>query len=239
MKTAVITGASSGIGLAVALKLKKEGYNVVGSYLNGKEIATKIEKEHGISYLKCDVSDEASVSALFDFAKKTYGRVDVVIANAGICLEQKPLIDVGANEIERIISINLKGAIITNKQAVLSMLISGGKIINVSSIFGLKGGSCEVVYSATKAGVIGLTKSLAEELDSSDIEVCCVCPGLIDTPMNDHLTYEDKLEFVKECGLNKIPTADDVSEEIYKILSSCDRLNGKIIPLFAGEIKSI
>lgn len=233
MKTVIITGASSGIGLKTAIKFKSEGYNVVGSYLKNQTTAQKVEKEYGIPFLRCDVTREDDVDALFRFAEKRYGKVSLVIANAGVCLKQKPLIDVTAEEVERVISTNLKGAIYTNKRAVLSMLNSGGKIINVSSIFGLSGGSCEVVYSSTKAGVIGLTKSLADELSSSNIEVCAVAFGLVDTPMNAHLSNEDKLEFVKGCNLTKIPSAINASEELYKIATEKENLNGKIISVFA------
>ena len=236
MKTVVITGASSGIGLAIALKLKSEGYNVVGSYLSNKVCDIQTQQKYDITFVKCNVNNYEDVCALFDFAEKKYGKVDFAISNAGVCLEQKPLIDVSVEELERVISVNLKGAIFTNKRAVLSMLNNGGKIINVSSIFGLEGGSCEVVYSSTKAGVVGLTKSLADELSNSNIEVCCICPGLIDTPMNAHLSNEDKFEFVKSCGLDKVPSASDVANAVYNILSINGSVNGKIFPLFAGEI---
>ncbi len=235
MKTAVITGASSGIGYAIAVKLKNQGYNVVGSYLSNEDSARRIEKEYDVPFIKCDVSDYKDVCALFTLAETKYGKVDFVIANAGIALPQKLLIDVSLEELERVVSVNLKGSLLTNKRAVLSMLNGGGKIVNVSSVFGLDGGSCEVVYSSTKAGIIGLTKSLADELSSSNIEVCCVCPGLIDTPMNAHLSSEDKLEFVRSCGLDKVPTANDVADVICNLLTQNESLSGKIIPIFASK----
>ena len=111
------------------------------------------------------------------------------------------------------------------------MLSLGGKIINVSSIFGLTGGSCEAVYTSTKSAIIGLTRALSLELTSSNIEVCAILPGLIDTPMNSRLSLEDKLEFVKEYGLNEVPKADYVADEIYKIIKSTESVNGKIFEL--------
>ena len=156
----------------------------------------------------------------------------MVIANAGICLKQKLLIDTKQEEIESVITTNLKGTILTNKHAVLSMLSSGGRIINVSSIFGLGGGSCEVAYSSSKAGVIGLTKSLSQELSSSNVEVCAVAFGLVDTPMNSHFSTEDKLEFIKDCNLEKVPSASDASLELYQIAKSDESINGKIFSVF-------
>ena len=234
MKTAIITGASSGTGLATAIKLKSEGYNVVGSYLTSEETAKAVELKYGIPFIKCDVSSESGVEALFSYAEKRFGKVTLVIANAGVALKQSPLLDVSEEDIDRVISTNLKGAILTNKRAVLSMLNGGGRIVNISSIFGLLGGSCEGPYSETKAGVIGLTKALAEETSSSNIEVLAVALGLVDTPMNAHLSQEDKLDFCKECNLDKIPSASATANELYKIISSSENLNGQIITVFAG-----
>ena len=232
MKTAIITGASSGIGYATAIKLKSEGYNVVGSYLTNEESAKRLEKDYGIPCIKCDVSVESDVNALFDYAEKRYSKPTLVIANAGVALPQKLLIDVGAEDIKRVVNVNLIGTLFTNKRAVLSMLENGGRIINVSSIFALEGGSCEVAYSATKAGILGITEALSKELCSSQIEVLSLVLGLIDTPMNAHLSQSDKIEFVNSCGLNTVPTASDVASEIYKIVADESNLNGKIINVF-------
>ncbi len=232
MKTIIITGASSGIGKATAIKLKKMGFNVVGTYLTNKNSATEIEEKYGVKFIKCDVSDCNDVNNLFEFALKTYGKIDGVIANAGVATQQKLLIDLSCEEIEKVVSINVKGTIYTNKKALSVMLSDGGKIINVSSVFGLRGGSCEAVYSSTKSAVLGLTRAIAEEMQNSSVEICAIAPGLIDTPMNSHLSKEDKLEFVNACGLDKVPTADDVADEIYKILVSKGGVNGKVFTLF-------
>ena len=231
MKTVIITGASSGIGLSTAIKLKKQGFNVVGTYLKSESVAIETENKYGVKFIKCDVSDYKSVENLFDFAIKTYNKIDVVIANAGVALEQKLLIDASVLEIQSVIETNCLGAIYTDKLAVQNMLSLGGKIINVSSIFGLTGGSCEAVYTSTKSAIIGLTRALSLELTSSNIEVCAILPGLIDTPMNSRLSLEDKLEFVTEYGLNEVPKADYVADEIYKIIKSTESVNGKIFEL--------
>ena len=231
MATVIITGASRGIGRETAIKLKKEGFLVVGTYNCSKESAEMMQTEYGIPMLKCDVSKESDVKELFATVKREYGKVSAVISNAGVSLIQKPFIDVSVDEIDYILSVNLKGTMLVNKYAVEAMLGGGGKIINVSSVFGLEGGSCEVLYSATKSGVIGLTRSLSEELEESDISVCAVAFGLVDTDMNSHLSQRDKIEFIKSCGLEKIPTAIDAGEELFKILVS-DKINGKIFKIF-------
>ncbi len=231
MATVIITGASSGIGEATALKLKSEGYNVVGTFNHSVTRAKFLTENHGIDMVKCDVSLETDVENLFSFAEKKYGKITAVISNAGVASVQKPFIDVKNSEIDEVISVNLKGTMLVDKRAVLSMLNGGGKIINVSSVFGIEGGSCEVLYSATKTAVLGLTRALAEELTSSDISVCAVALGLIDTPMNSHLTEQDKLDFVKEYGLSFIPTASQVADEIFKILKA-DEINGKVFKIF-------
>ncbi len=234
MSVIIVTGASSGIGRETAITLKNKGYNVVGTYLNSEGSAKMIESEYNIPFIRCDVSREVDVENLFKTVKEKYGKISAAISNAGVALKQKPFIDVSDSEMDKLISINLKGSMLVNKFAVLSMLDGGGKIINVSSVFGLKGGACEVLYSAVKAGVIGLTRSLADELSFSDISVCAVAPGLVDTEMNAHLSQEDKEGFLNDCNLKEIATPLMVAEEIYKILVSND-INGKIYPLFTGD----
>ncbi len=231
MATVIITGASSGIGEATALELKKQGCQVVGTFNHSVERADFLAKNFGIDMVKCDVSSESQVEDLFLYAEKKYGKVTAVISNAGVAITQKPIIDVSVSEIDSAISVNLKGTLLVNKRAVLSMLNGGGKIINISSVFGLEGGSCEVVYSATKSGVLGLTRALSEELSSSEISVCAVALGLIDTPMNSHLSQEDKLSFVKEYGLTKVPSSEQVAREILSILKLED-INGKVFKIF-------
>ena len=235
MKTVIITGARSGIGKATAIKLKKMGFNVVGSYFSGLSSAKEIENKYDIKFIECNVSNYDSVENLFEFAKRTYGKIDVVIANAGVALTQGLLIDQSAKDIAKVVETNFLGSAYTNKLAVSSMLNNGGKIINVSSIFGLVGGSCEAIYSATKSAVIGLTRALSEELESSSVEVCAIAPGLIDTKMNSHLSLQDKLSFLKECGLETLPIADDVADEIYKIISTSESVNGRVFKLFTGK----
>ena len=231
MKTCIITGASRGIGKSLAITLKNKGYNVVGTYVNSQEIAKEITSEYGIDFHKCDVANDGDVCNLFSYVQARYGGVDLVISNAGIALSQKPFFDVALSDIEKVINVNLVGTMLVNKCAINAMLPRGGTIVNVSSIFGVTGGSCEAVYSASKSGVIGFTKSIAQELEDSKIKVCALTLGLIDTDMNSHLTESEKLEFVLECGLKSVPTAQDVADGVCEILQSGIK-NGEIYSLF-------
>ena len=232
-KTVLITGATRGIGLALAKKFKSEGYNVVSTCVSSINSIEELKKQN-IDIIKADVSSFNEMNGVFEYAKNKYGKIDVVINNAGIALNQKFILDVTEDEFDRIINVNLKGVFNVTKLAVNEMLSSGGVIINVSSIFALKGGSCEAVYSASKGGALAFTRAVAEELETSNISVCSVILGLIDTDMNKHLTDEEKLEFVIESGLKKIPTASVVASKIFNI-SQKENLKGKNYKIFTGK----
>lgn len=232
MSAIIVTGASSGIGKETAICLKKSGYTVVGTYNASEQSANLIKKEHGIPFFRCDVSCESDLVSLFNAVKKNYGSITAVVANAGVALCQKPLVDVCESEIDKVLSVNLKGTLLTNKTAVNFMLSNGGKIINVSSIFGLEGGSCEAVYSASKAGIIGLTKALADELSSSNISVCCVCPAFVETAMTAHLSESDKQGFLDLYGVDRVYSAQEIGGEICKLIITEEALNGKIFTLY-------
>lgn len=232
MSAIIITGASSGIGKQTAICLKKSGFTVVGTYNNNEKSALAIEREYGIPFIKCDVTLAGDIEFLFKNVKKNYGIITAVVANAGVAIKQKPLIDVTEAEIDKVLSVNLKGTLLTNKTAVNYMLSSGGKIINVSSIFGLTGGSCEAVYSATKAGIIGLTKALADELSNSNVSVCCVLPSFVETAMTAHLSDEDKQDFVLSYCIDKIYSAEEIAVKICDVITAEEPVNGKIITLY-------
>ncbi len=236
MKTVIITGASRGIGRAVAIKLKQNNYNVIGTYLNSKEQALILKENYGIDMQPLNVADFDSVQAFFDYVTQKYGSIDVVINNAGISKPQKFILDVSNAEFDEIVSVNFKGTFNVLKNAVDKMLNLGGKIINVSSIYTLSGGSCEAVYTATKYAVNGLSKAVSEEVANSNLQVLTVILGLIDTDMNKHLTMDEKLEFIKEIGLSEIPTASDVADRLYDIISTQTNQNGKEIKVFTGNL---
>lgn len=232
-KTVIITGASRGIGLELAKKFKNNGYNVVGTYLNSKLEALKLTKLN-IDMICADVSCYEEMQSVYSYAIKKYKRVDLVINNAGIALPQKFILDVTDNEFNSVLNVNLKGVFNSTKLAVNHMLSNGGKIINISSILALKGGSCEAVYSASKAGVLAFSRAVAEELESSSVLVCAVVLGLIDTDMNGHLSNEEKLEFVKSFELKKIASPNMVASKIFKIAKNIGD-NGKVYKIFAGK----
>lgn len=239
MKNVIITGASQGIGRALAIKFSNKGYNVIAVYNNSKNEAEKLSEYKNVDIFKADVSSSAQVESLFNYAIKKYGNIDLLINNAGVSLKQKPLLDVSESEFDGIFNVNVKGVFLCSKNAVNNMLNKGGKIINVSSIFGVLGGSCEVVYSSSKSAVIGFTRALSEELELSNIAVCSVILGLVDTNMNAHLTNQEKLDFVKECGLIKVPTPAEVADKIYQISNlKNEEINGKNFNVFTGNLPS-
>lgn len=237
MKTVIITGASQGIGYALATLFSQNGYRVLAVYNNSKNNALTLLNYKNVDIFKCDVTKKVEVDALFNYALKNYGKIDLLINNAGIALKQKPLLDVSELEFDSVFNVNVKGVFLCSQNAVNAMLNEGGKIVNVSSIFGVTGGSCEVAYSASKSAVIGFSRALAEELSYSKIAVCTVILGLVDTNMNAHLSNEEKLEFIKECGLSKIPTKEEVALKIYEICSKQNKdLNGKNFSVYTGNL---
>lgn len=236
MKTVIITGASRGIGRETAIKFKQNNYNVLGTYLNSKAEALSLKEEYGIDMQCLNVTDSDSVKDFFDYAVKTYGNIDAVINNAGISKKQKFILDVTDSEFDEIMSTNVKGVFNVTKNAVDKMLYSGGKIVNISSIYTLSGGSCESVYTASKYAVNGLTKAVSEEVASSNLQVFTAILGLIDTDMNSHLSLDEKLEFIKEIGLSEIPTAKDVSGKLFDIITANENQNGKEFKIFTGNL---
>ena len=219
MKTVLITGASRGIGRETALIFSRLGYNVIINYNKSKEKAYDLKKiitdEYGEAFaLKADVSKKAEVDDMMDEIKNRFGGVDVLINNAAVA-EQKMFCDITEYDWDRIFDINVKGCY-NCIQAILPHMVheKWGRIINISSIWGITGASCEVHYSASKAAVIGLTKALAKELGPSGITVNCVAPGVIDTDMNSALTEDIIKELKEETPLGKIGSPSDIAEMI-------------------------
>ena len=199
-KSAFITGASGGIGSAAAYRLALDGFSLACCYNSDREgidaLASKLDSI-GADYevYRLDVSDTEMTEKVFKEAAERFGGFRVLLNCAGIAL-QKLFTDTSPEEFDRLCAVNLKGIYNTCRAAVPDMIrAKSGKIINISSMWGEYGASCEVVYSATKAGVTGLTKALARELAPSNIQVNCISPGAIDTKMNDNLTPEEKADF--------------------------------------------
>ncbi|MBO7368791.1 MAG: SDR family NAD(P)-dependent oxidoreductase [Clostridia bacterium] len=219
MRTAFITGGSGGIGSAIVKKLKKCGYNVVIGYFSNEEAAFSLAKEVGAEAAWINVTDTDSVKRAFDFARKKFGRIGVLVNCAGIALKQAVITDVKEKDFDRVFLTNVKGVFNCCKEVVSDMLYLGyGDIINVSSVWGEDGASCEVVYSASKGAVNSFTVSLAKELEFSDIKVNAVAPSFVKTRMNEHLTKEDEERFLFDYGLSALTTSEEVADEVIRLI---------------------
>ena len=193
MKTALVTGGTKGIGKAVALAFLQQGYEVVINYNSNEETALATQEEFNIQgycpiLLRADVSDELQVKAMFREFFGIYDRLDVLVNNAGISLI-RVIQDTTPADWDNIFGVNVKGVYHCCRAVADKMIgCGGGSIINIASIWGEVGASCEAAYSASKGAVIAFTKALAKELAPSKVRVNCVSPGVIDTGMNSHLT---------------------------------------------------
>lgn len=241
-KTALITGATRGIGNEIAKTFAMDGYNVVINYLNSEEVAENLcrqlyEKGYNAMKVKADVSNREEVDMMIKAIHNKFGDVDVLVNNAGIA-QQKLFTEISDLDWDRIFDVNVKG-VFNCSQLVLPKMIQNkrGKIINISSMWGLTGASCEVHYSASKAAVIGLTKALAKEVGPSNIQVNCVAPGVINTDMNSDLDERD-IEAIKEqTPLGKIGSAEDIAETVLFLASDkANFITGQIISPNGGMV---
>lgn len=241
-KTVIVTGASKGIGAATAILFAQKGYNVVINYNESYESANLLARslsENGFSVTtqKANVANRLEAELLIKETLYKFGRIDVLVNNAGVAFEGL-ISQTDEVEYDRIMDINLKGVFNCSK-AVTQVMVNqqSGKIINVSSMWGETGASYEVAYSASKAGVIGLTKALAKELAPSGITVNAVTPGLIETSMNKNISVEDLNAFVESIPLGRMGTADDVAQAIYFLASeNADYITGQILGVNGGYV---
>ena len=209
MNTILITGGVRGIGKSIALAFLKKGYHVCAVYSKDEQSA-KEEEAIGVETFLADLSKEDEVVALF----KQVGKVDVLVNNAGVSLI-KQIQDVSYAEYQRVMDVNVGGAFLCAREAAKGMIDrQSGLIVNISSVWGEVGGSCESVYSASKAAVLGFTKALAKELGWSKVRVNSVSPGVIDTPMNSHFTAEEMSLLRDEIPMGRIGTGDDVANAV-------------------------
>lgn len=235
MPIAVVTGGSRGIGAEIVKVLAKNNFNVVLNYCNSEKEAIFLEKSfpNNVVTFKANLSEYKDVEQLVNFTIKKYNRIDLLVNNAGIDLI-KP-IDITSNEdFEEIMKTNLFSAFYTSREfSKLMISQKSGLIINISSIWGLIGASCEVAYSVSKAGLDGLTKSLAKELGPSNIRVNSIAPGIINTDMNKNLSEKEKKYIIDEIPLGRIGSVSDVANTVIHLYDS-PYITGQIIQVNGG-----
>ncbi len=237
-KTVLITGSSRGIGAAIAELFYKNGYNVAINYNNSEKEAVELfERLPGSLLLKGDVSVQEDAEKMVEKTVSHFGSIDVLVNNAGIS-SFNLLCDITLNEWEKLFSVNVTGTFLMSKYAAKHMIRQHhGKIINISSIWGISGASCESCYSASKGAVIAFTKALAKELGPSGISVNCIAPGFIDTDMNKNISPEDTQAFANETALGRIGTPLEVAKAALFLASeNADFITGQILGVDGGAI---
>jgi len=239
-KVVIVTGGSRGIGKDISITLAKTGYNVILNYNKSEKEAKNIKQEllnEGIEIdiFKADVTKRNEVKELIKYTIDKYKKIDVLINNAGIS-QSKLFTDITDEDWNNMIQTNLTSAFYTSQETVANMINNkSGCIINISSIWGLVGASCEVHYSVAKAGLDAMTKSLAKELGLSNIRVNSIAPGIINTDMNKNLTNEELAEIINEIPLNKIGYPQSITNCV-KWLIEDDYTTGQIISINGGWV---
>lgn len=241
-KNALVTGASRGIGKEIALELSKHGVNVAISYINNKEKAQEVVdgiKKNGINgmAIKADISKEEDVANMVEIINAEWGPIDILVNNAGITKDNL-LIRMKTEEWDDVIGTNLKGTYLCTKYVVRGMMKKRyGKIINIASVVGITGNFGQGNYSASKAGVIGFTKSIAKELASRGINVNAVAPGFIETDMTEILKKDIKDSLVKSIPMGRIGTPKDIANIVVFLASEkSDYITGEIINVDGGMV---
>ncbi len=237
-KIILVTGGSNGIGADIVQTLAEDGNHVILNYNKSEQEAKKIqsnlkEKNIIIDIYKADVSNHIEVTKMINFCINKYHKIDVLINNAGIS-QTKLFTDITDIDWNTMIQTNLTSAFYTIKDSLPSMIHNkSGLIINISSIWGQIGASCEVHYSVSKAGLDAMTKSLAKELGPSNIRVNSIAPGIIDTKMNEHLSSEELEEIRQEIPLEKIGNPHSISKCIQWLIND-DYTTGQVIAINGG-----
>lgn len=238
MKTVVITGSSRGIGAATAKLFAENGFNVCVNYFHSEKAAKELTASLPSAVaVKADISKKADAVALIEAATETFGHVDVLVNNAGIALPPQLVTDVSDADYDRVFDINMKG-VHNTVSAVLPQMVSrkSGNIVNISSLWGVVGGSCETVYTASKAAVIGYTKALAKELGPSGIRVNCVAPGFIRTEMNARFSEEEIASFAEETPLCRVGDPQDVAKAVFFLATDMsDFITGQTLCVDGGR----
>lgn len=241
-QTAVITGASRGIGRAIALRLGQAGYTIAINYLDNHQKAQSLADELAALGVKAklfpaDITDRAAVDKMFRDINVHFGPVSLLVNNAGFA-QQKLFCDLTDDDWRKMFAVHVDGMFNCTQCALKDMLhYKQGHIINISSMWGQSGASCEVHYSAAKAAMIGFTKALAKELGPSNIRVNCIAPGVIATEMNQHLDAETLATLADDTPLGKIGQPDDIAQMVAFLVGDGGRfITGQIFGINGGLI---
>ncbi len=240
-KTVLVTGASRGIGKAIAIKFAKKNYNVVINCVSSESRLLQTKKEIESYQVSClafkgDMGDMGQCEALFEQIRKQFGTLDVLVNNAGISYIGL-LQDMTSEDWDRVVRTNLTSVFNLSKLAIPGMVAQRyGKIINISSVWGNVGASCEVAYSATKGGINAFTKALAKELAPSNIQVNAVACGAIDTEMNQFLEEDELIALVDQIPTGRLGQAEEVADLVYHLGYKNAYLTGQVIGLDGGWI---
>lgn len=238
-RVALVTGGSRGIGRVICTELAKSGYDVVTCYSHGKEAAEETVsmcKEYGVNAVayEANVADADAVSTLFATIKADFGGVDVLVNNAGITKDNL-ILRMSEADFEQVIDINLKGAFLCCKEAAKQMLRKGGRIINITSVVGISGNAGQANYASSKAGLIGLTKSLAKELGGKGVTVNAVAPGFIQTDMTAELSEEQKKYWEQQIPRKRAGKPEDVANAVcFLAMEQSDYITGQVIAVDGG-----
>ncbi|MDY0234940.1 MAG: 3-oxoacyl-[acyl-carrier-protein] reductase [Gudongella sp.] len=239
-KIALITGASRGIGKEIALALAKEGYDIALSYNSNKEMAELVRSEIEVLgskaiAIKADVSSKEEVDNMIKLIADELGTVDILVNNAGITKDNL-LIRMSEEDWDDVITVNLKSAFLTTKAVARSMMKKRyGKIINLSSVVGIMGNAGQANYSASKAGLIGFTKSIAKELAGRGIRVNAIAPGFVSTDMTNALSDEVRENMIKEIPLGYFASPKEISDLVVFLASEkSDYITGQVIEIDGG-----
>lgn len=231
----LISGASRGIGRQIAIDLSQTGYTVIANYNKSEQSAKELQTQFNIDTFQADISKGTEIKQLTDYVLKKYGKIDVLINNAGIS-QTKLFTDITDEDWNKMINTNLYSAFKLTQKCLPNMIHNkSGSIINISSMWGQVGASCESLYSITKAGIDAMTKSLAKELGPSGIRVNSIAPGFIDTDMNKCYSKEDVQGIISETPLEKIGQPSDISKCI-KWLIEDQFTTGQIISINGGLV---
>ena len=238
MKTIIITGGARGIGKAIVYELAKSNYNIILNYNSSQKEAEQIEEEltkQGckVDIYKADITKKEEVQKMIEYTIEKYKKVDVLINNAGIS-QIKTFAELTEEDWDKMIDTNLKSIFYTSK-AVLSTMLheQNGLILNISSIWGVIGASCEVHYSTAKAGMNGFTKALAKELGPSNIRVNAIAPGIIDTNMNANLSKEEVEKIKESIPLERIGKPEQIAKAVTWLIED-EYTTGQIISIDGG-----